>query len=187
MRGTQLCASEGNGMLEEPQLGGFARRDHPGTGMRPTVRFVLAMVITIAWVAFAVWASDPWRDDLDQAIGPIASWLIPLLLAYIPGLVIGFMAATLVVSPYHEPSLAAGGRPMEWPPITVLIAARDEEASIERTLECVAQSDYAGDVTVLLADNGSPIAPRSWRSGRPTASGSTTGGCSRSRPGSSTR
>ena len=123
-------------MLEEPQLGGFARRDHPGKGMRPTVRFVLAMVITIAWVAFAVWASDPWRDDLDQAIGPIASWLIPLLLAYIPGLVIGFMAATLVVSPYHEPSLAtpADG----WPAITVSIAARDEEASIERTLECVA-------------------------------------------------
>jgi len=151
--GTQLCASEGDGVLEEPQLGGFARRDHPGKGMRPTVRFVLAMVITIAWVAFAVWASDPWRDDLDQAIGPIASWLIPLLLANIPGLVIGFMAATLVVSPYHEPSLAppAGG----WPAITVLIAARDEEASIERTLECVAQSDYAGDVAVLLADNGS--------------------------------
>ena len=106
MSGTQLCASEGNGVLEEPQLGGFARRDHPGKGMRPTVRFVLAMIITIAWVGFAVWASDPWRDDLDQAIGPIASWLIPLLLAYIPGLVIGFMAATLVVSPYHEPSLA---------------------------------------------------------------------------------
>ena len=72
-----------------------------------------ALLITIAWVGFAIWASDPWRDDLDQAIGPIASWLIPLLLAYIPGLVIGFMAATLVVSPYHEPALeppAAPGR-----------------------------------------------------------------------------
>src|SRR6185503_4686906 len=32
---------------------------------------------------------------------------------------------------------------------------RNEEASIERTLECVAQTDYAGDITVLLADNGS--------------------------------
>ena len=158
MRGTQLCASEGNGMLDNSQLGGFVTRDHPGTGMRPTVRFVLAALLTAAWVGFAIWSSGPWRDDLDAAIGPIAAWLIPLLLAYIPGLIIGFMAATLVVSPYHEPALEPPAGPWaegQWPPVTVLIAARNEEASIEKTLERVADSEYGGAVTVLLADNGS--------------------------------
>jgi hypothetical protein len=29
------------------------------------------------------------------------AWVIPLFLAYIPGLVIAFMASTLIVSPYH--------------------------------------------------------------------------------------
>jgi biofilm PGA synthesis N-glycosyltransferase PgaC len=145
-------------MLDDPQLGGFVRRDHPGTGMRPTVRFVLALLVTVAWVGFAVWASGPWRHDLEQAIGPIAAWVIPLLLAYVPGLVIGFMAATLVVSPYHEPALEppSGTWPAgEWPSITVLIAARNEEASIEKTLERVAASRYGGEIAVLLADNGS--------------------------------
>ena len=68
------------------------------------------------------------------------------------------MAATLVVSPYHEPALEPPAGPWaegQWPPVTVLIAARNEEASIEKTLERVADSKYGGAVTVLLADNGS--------------------------------
>ena len=99
-------------------VGGFTRREHPVSGMRPTVRFALAIVLTGCWVAFAVWASGPWRDELDQAIGPVMAWVIPLFLAYIPGLVIGFMASTLIVSPYHglERDPPAGPWPDgEWP------------------------------------------------------------------------
>ena len=86
--------------------------------MRPTVRFALAIVLTACWVAFAVWASGPWRDELDQAIGPVMAWVIPLFLAYIPGLVIGFMASTLIVSPYHGLELDPPAGPWpegEWP------------------------------------------------------------------------
>ena len=72
------------------------------SGMRPIVRFALAVVLTACWVGFAVQASGPWREELDQAIGPVMAWVIPLFLAYIPGLVIGFMASTLIVTPYHR-------------------------------------------------------------------------------------
>ena len=93
MRGTQLCASEGNGMLDNPQLGGFVTRDHPGKGMRPTVRFVLARPAD-GWLGRLRHLGRPSRGGTisKQAIGPVAAWLIPVLLAYIPGLVIGFMA-----------------------------------------------------------------------------------------------
>ena len=46
---------------------------------------------------FAVWASGAWREELEAALGPVAGWAIPILLAYIPGLVIGFMLFTLAV------------------------------------------------------------------------------------------
>jgi hypothetical protein len=65
--------------------GGFTRRAHPASGMRPTVRFVLACLLTAGWVGFGIWASEPWRHDLEQAINPVAAWVIPVLLAYIPG------------------------------------------------------------------------------------------------------
>jgi biofilm PGA synthesis N-glycosyltransferase PgaC len=134
-------------------LGGLTRRRRPAEGLRPTVLFALVFALTVAWVGFAVWASDAWRHELEQAIGPVMAWVIPILLAYIPGLVIGFMIFTLLLSPYRELSLAppAGG----WPPVTVLIAARNEEAGIAATLQRLANLAYGGAVEVVLADNGS--------------------------------
>jgi hypothetical protein len=64
--------------------------------------------------------------------------VIPITLAYVPGLVVGFMAFTLLVSRYHLPSLEPprGSWPQgEWPDVTVIIAARNEEDAIGLTLE----------------------------------------------------
>jgi len=138
--------------------GGFTRRAHPASGMRPTVRFVLACLLTAGWVGFGIWASEPWRHDLEQAINPVAAWVIPVMLAYIPGLVIGFMAATLIVSPHHVLLLdpPPGRWPVgEWPCLTVVVAAWNEESVIETTLERLAETTYPGDMQVVLADNNS--------------------------------
>ncbi len=141
-------------MSERALLGGFTRRRRPATGLRPTFLFSIAATLTAAYVAFAVYVSQPWRSDLEQAIGPVASWVIPILIAYIPGLVIGFMIFTLAVSRYRPPYLGtpSGG---EWPDVTVLVAAWNEEAAIADTLERIAELSYPGRVNVILADNGS--------------------------------
>jgi biofilm PGA synthesis N-glycosyltransferase PgaC len=139
-------------------LGGFTARERPAFGPRPTVRFTAAALLTAAWVAFSVLASAPWRSDLEEAIGPIAAWVIPVLLAYIPGLVIGFMCFTLVLTHYRPLPLDPPPGPWpegEWPAVTVVVAAFNEEAAIERTLDRIAGSDYAGRLEVVLADNNS--------------------------------
>ena len=86
------------------------------------------------------------------------AWVIPIFLAYIPGLVIGFMAATLIVTPYHGLSSdrPAGPWPTnEWPSLTVVVAAWNEEEAIETTLERLAETTYPGRMQVVLADNNS--------------------------------
>ena len=95
-----------------PQLGGLTRRRRPAAGLRPTERFAIAGPLTVAWVVFSVWVSDPWRDDLEQALGTVLAWVIPVTLAYIPGAVIGFMIATLLVSPYRQLMLVPPERTM---------------------------------------------------------------------------
>lgn len=130
----------------------------PATGLRPTVLFVLALMLTVAWVGFGVWVSGPWREELERALGPVMGWVIPLLLAYIPGLVIGFMFFTLVLSRYLEPPLTPpkGGWPDgQWPPVTILVAAWNEEEAIVATLRGIAEQSYRGPVEVVLADNNS--------------------------------
>jgi biofilm PGA synthesis N-glycosyltransferase PgaC len=135
------------------RLGGFTARERPAFGMRPTLRFAVAGTLTLAYMAFAVWFSQPWRDELEDAIGPIASWVIPTLLAYIPALVIGFLCFTLLLTRYRAPSLEPPAG--QWPPITVIVAAYNEAGAIERTLERIAATAYAGPIEVVLADNNS--------------------------------
>ena len=140
------------------RVGGFVRRDAPASGLRPTVRFTLALVLTLAWVAFCVWVSEPWRGDLEAALGPVMGWVIPLFLAYIPGFVIGFMIFTLLITRYQALPLEppSGEWPDgEWPSVTVLVAAWNESEAIVRTLEDIAAMSYAGRVEVVVADNNS--------------------------------
>ncbi len=120
--------------------------------------FVLAFSFTVAYVAFGVWVSGPWRDQLDQAIGPVMAWVIPIMLAYIPGLVIGFMVFTLLLCRYREPAFdpPEGTWPAgDWPPVTILIAAWNEEGAIVPTLERIASLSYEGPIETVLADNNS--------------------------------
>ena len=112
-------------------------------GLRPTVRFAIAFALTLAWVAFSVWVSEPWRGELETAIGPVMGWVIPIFLAYIPGLVIGFMIFTLLITRYQELALdpPKGEWPEgEWPPVTILVAAWNESEAIVRTLEHIAEA-----------------------------------------------
>jgi biofilm PGA synthesis N-glycosyltransferase PgaC len=139
-------------------LGGLTRRRRPAAGLRPTERFAIAAPLTLAWAAFSVWVSDPWRDDLEHALGPVLAWVIPIVLAYVPGAVIGFMIATLLVAPYRvlflEPPKGLWPEG-EWPSVTVLIAAWNEEDAVVPTLERIAELSYDGRVEVVLADNNS--------------------------------
>jgi biofilm PGA synthesis N-glycosyltransferase PgaC len=129
---------------------------HRGTST--TLRFGVAFALTAAYVAFAVWASSPWRAELRDAIGPVMSWVIPIFLAYVPAVLIGFMVFTLITLRYRVPSPDPPSGPWpkgEWPPVTVVIAARDEEVAIGLTVARIADLSYGGSLTAILADNDS--------------------------------
>jgi biofilm PGA synthesis N-glycosyltransferase PgaC len=139
-------------------LGGFTARSRPAFGLRPTLRFTTAGTLTVAWVVFTVWLSAPWRSDLEAALGPVAGWVIPIMLAYIPGLVIGFLCFTLVLTRYSPPPLdpPPGSWPVgTWPPLTVIVAAWNEEDAIDLTLDHIGAAQYPGPLEVVLADNNS--------------------------------
>src|SRR6476619_318929 len=144
--------------LEREELGGFTQRSRPAFGMRPTLRFTLAAVATVAYVGLAVWVSRVWRGELEDAIGPVMAWVIPIFMAYIPGVVIGFLCFTLIFTRYQPPRLRPPEGPWpagSWPPVTVIIAAYNEEEAIEWTIDQVVASTYPGALTVVLADNNS--------------------------------
>jgi biofilm PGA synthesis N-glycosyltransferase PgaC len=113
-------------------------------------KFSLAMAFTLGWVALSVWVSGAWVDELAQVTGTVPAWTIVILVAYLPGAVVAFLAASLVLD--RQPALH-----VEFPTtaLTVIIAARNEERGIGETIAAISRTDYGGPVTVILADNGS--------------------------------
>jgi biofilm PGA synthesis N-glycosyltransferase PgaC len=85
-------------------------------------------------------------DELDALTDPVVAWTIVVLVAYLPGAIVAFLAVSLVLD--RQPPLH-----MESPmtPLTVIIAARNEERGIGETIAAISRTDYAGPVTIILA------------------------------------
>ncbi|HEX7536955.1 MAG TPA: glycosyltransferase family 2 protein [Dermatophilaceae bacterium] len=113
-------------------------------------KFALAMAFTVGWVALSVWISSSWVDELEPVTGTAVAWTVVILVAYLPGAIVAFLAASLVLD--RQPLLHVESPTTA---LTVIIAARNEERGIGETIAAISRTDYAGPVTIILADNGS--------------------------------
>ena len=127
-------------------------RPRPPAGRYLSVRtkFLIAVTGAVGWLGLSVWLSLPWLRDTQQAAGIVPAVALLALVAWIPGLLVAFLTVSLVID--RQPALRVGA-PTD--PVTIIIAARNERAGIEDTLERIAAQDHAGPIAVLLADNGS--------------------------------
>ena len=114
------------------------------------VKFTLAMAFTVVWVGLSVWISRTWELELELLTGTALAWVIVILVAYLPGAVVAFMTISLLLD--RQPPLRVASPTT---PVTVIIAARNEELGIGETIAAISRTDYAGSVAVILADNGS--------------------------------
>jgi poly-beta-1,6-N-acetyl-D-glucosamine synthase len=115
-----------------------------------TTKFGLAVTFAALWMGIAVWISLPWIADLTRAAGMPAAWIIVSLVAYLPGFVVALMTMSLLLD--RQPPLRVDD-PVT--PLTVIVAARNEANGIVDTIRHLGENNYAGPITVLLADNGS--------------------------------
>lgn len=101
----------------------FTLAVEPGVG-----EFRISQVVAVGWLLFVIWLSQPWIHQLSQSIGMIVAYLIIAGIAYLPGYISAFNLTSLLMDkkaklPTENPSI----------PITILIAARNEEMGIGET------------------------------------------------------
>lgn len=113
-------------------------------------KFCIALAAAIAWTTFSLWAAQSWIADLRTVVGTF--WTVALIggIAIVPG----FMNSFLLVS------LAFDRRPKRtpldsYPPLTLLVAAYNEEEAIQDTIVSIAKQGYPGGLQVLVLDDGS--------------------------------
>lgn len=115
-----------------------------------SAKFLIALVGAIAWMGFSIWAAGPWLADLKSYVGTAFAIFLVYGIAIIPGFMNAFMAISLILDkrPPHRPLSV-------YPPISILIAAYNEEASIEETLVSIDQQKYPGELQVIVINDGS--------------------------------
>jgi biofilm PGA synthesis N-glycosyltransferase PgaC len=110
----------------------------------------VAVVVALAWLAVAVVLSRPWHDQLAPSTTGAGAWVLIALLAFLPGFLVAFLATSLVLD--RQPRLRVRNPTTG---VTIVIAARNEEAAIAQTIRYAVRTDYDGPVRIVVADNGS--------------------------------
>ncbi|WP_108469069.1 glycosyltransferase [Polynucleobacter difficilis] len=101
-------------------------------------------------MGISIWLSMPWLSDLSHIIGPFPAYFFIAFIAIIPGFMNAFVAMALMLD--RRPKVIVDQR---YPPVTILIAAYNEEGSIASTLSGIFLQDYPADIRVIVINDGS--------------------------------
>ncbi len=113
-------------------------------------KFALALLVSIAWTVASTLLALPWLQDL----AAIVSWPVAVFavggIAVLPGMMNAFLVTSLLLDrrPQRKPLV-------DYPAISILVAAYNEESSIADTLRSIDQQEYPAEFEVLVIDDGS--------------------------------
>jgi poly-beta-1,6-N-acetyl-D-glucosamine synthase len=113
-------------------------------------RVSLTVVGGLLWVVFSLWLSQAWIRSLGQDIGT------PMAIAVITGIALipGYLNIQLLISIIIDrpPPLRLD---LDFPRISLLVAAYNEQDAIAETLDYALRTDYPGSFEIVVADDGS--------------------------------
>jgi len=113
-------------------------------------KFATALIVSIAWTAFSTVLSLPWLHDLAALAGwPLAIFIVGGI-ALGPGMMNAFLVTGLLLD--RRPRRRAM---VDYPGISILVAAYNEESCIADTIRSLAEQHYPGEFEVIVIDDGS--------------------------------
>jgi biofilm PGA synthesis N-glycosyltransferase PgaC len=115
-------------------------------------RFLIANGIAIVYAAGSLYLAQWWIHDLARVTGHcFFGFSIVLFIAIVPGYLNILLLVTLLLYKY-EPVRMKGS---DLPPVTVLIAAYNEEDAVHETLRGLKHQNYPNALDVLVVSDGS--------------------------------
>ena len=125
-------------------------RGRPRIYISVPAKFCIALFFAFAWVILSVMLSRPWMQSLSEQTHPLFALFAITFIAYVPGFMNTFLVVSLLLD--RRPQRR---QPVEYPPVTILVAAYQEEAAIADTLTSIANCGYPGPLEVLVLNDGS--------------------------------
>ena len=113
-------------------------------------KYIVSLLFSLSWMGFSFWYSQPWYSDLSNEIGTFPAYFIITFIAIIPGFMNAFVAMALLLD--RRPKTLAD---QHYPPVTILIAAYNEENSVATTLDGIFKQDYPANIKIIVINDGS--------------------------------
>jgi len=104
----------------------------------------------VSWLLISVYLSLPWLSDLSDVLGPYLALYVIGFVAVIPGFMNAFIVLSLLLDARPIRKLIA-----EFPPVTVLVPAYNEEQSIRETVQSLLDQVYPGTLLIKVINDGS--------------------------------
>ncbi len=113
-------------------------------------KFLFVLIFAALWASMSIYFSLDWIRDLSAQIGYLFATYLILYIAILPGFMNAFLLASLLVD--NRPIVRSFNN---YPDLTVLVAAYNEESSINDTILSILAQDYSGRVTIIIINDGS--------------------------------
>jgi biofilm PGA synthesis N-glycosyltransferase PgaC len=113
-------------------------------------KFTISFFVSLTWMAASIWVSMPWFDQLSAHLGRVIAGVLILFIAIVPGFMNAFMITSLLLDKRPPRKVVT-----HYPPLSILIAAYDEEDYIAQTIASIDQQQYPGELEVMVLDDGS--------------------------------
>jgi biofilm PGA synthesis N-glycosyltransferase PgaC len=129
------------------------RRNPPPRWMpylRISTRFKLSVLCGIVWMCLSAWLAWPWISDLASSLTLPVALVVITGIALIPGYLNVQLVTSLLVD--HPAPIDFD---FDYPGLTLLVAAYNEECDIAQTLAYALAQAYPGALSVIVIDDGS--------------------------------
>lgn len=108
-----------------------------------------AIIYSILWLLFSLIFAIPWIGEISKYVPSWLAWFAVTGMALIPGVAMAFVNSSLLMD--KRPKY----KPTKCPPISIIVAAYNEEETIENTLRSILIQDYDNKIDVIVANDGS--------------------------------
>jgi biofilm PGA synthesis N-glycosyltransferase PgaC len=120
----------------------------PRSGL--TTRFAVANLGALAFAAGGTILALSWIDELAGLVSLPGAIILVAFIAIIPGYLNVFLLLSLLS--YRQPPLKLDGN---FPAVSILIAARNEEKNLPETFRGLAGQGYPAEIEIIVIDDGS--------------------------------
>ena len=108
-----------------------------------------AIIYSILWLLFSLIFAIPWIVEIGRYVPIGLAWFAITGMALIPGVAMAFVNSSLLMD--KRPKY----KPTKCPSVSIIVAAYNEEETIENTLRSILLQEYDSIIEVIITNDGS--------------------------------